>query len=165
MRGILFVAALGFALAAAIVSANPALAGAGVLGPAPWGLWAIVLFLIHLAPERGPNREEQVEVAFLAAAHLEAQEALQAWPEWEGFVPPILSTDEPDVRFVSDGVEVCDELLRERSSGIATLSGRQKLAIAQQRAIKAELARPDLTPEEMFNLGLALLAARKGLLA
>jgi hypothetical protein len=165
MRGILFALAGLVALVAILVSVNPALAGAGLLGPAPWALWGVALLLVQWAPERGPTKQEVVEASFLLAAREEEAEIEALWPAWEGFVLPSLSTDEPEVRLVSEGVELCDELLRERSSRIASFSPRQRLAITQQRVIKAELSRKDLTNAEIFDLGVALLQARKGLLA
>lgn len=128
---------------------------------------ALVIGLLGVAlkPSNGPSKDQAVEAAFLLAAHESHEEALAAWPVWEGFVLPSLSTDEPAVRCISDGIEVCDELLAVRSTGIARVTAKQAKAIMQQRAIKAELARKDLSSSELFTLGCALIAAKKGLLA
>ena len=120
---------------------------------------------IALKPVNGPSRDEQIEAAFLVAAYESEADAIAAWPIWEGFVLPECLTPESSVRFVSDGVEVCDELSVVRSTTTASVTAKQAKAIQQQRAIKAELARKDLTSAELFELGCALIAAKKGLLA
>lgn len=125
----------------------------------------IGLLGIALKPANGPSKDQAVEAAFLLAAHESKEEALAAWPIWEGFVLPECLTPESSVLFVSDGVEVCDELMVVRSVGVASVTAKQAKAIAQQRAIKAELARKNLDSNELFNLGLALIQAKKGLLA
>lgn len=128
---------------------------------------ALVLGLLGTAlkPVNGPSKDDRLAASFILAAHEERQDALAAWPIWEGFVLPSLSTDESAVRLVSDGIEVCDELMIPRSNGVARVTDRQAKSIAQQRAIKAELARKDLTNDQLFSLGCALIAAKKGLLA
>jgi hypothetical protein len=118
-----------------------------------------------LKPSSGPSKDQAIEAASLLAAYEEKAEVEASWPIWEGFVLPSLSMDEPAVRFVSDGIEVCDEMLVVRSTSIARVTAKQAKAIAQQRAIKAELSHKDLSSSELFNLGLALIQAKKGLLA
>lgn len=130
-------------------------------------LLAALLGLLGVAikPSNGPSKDQQIEAAFRLAAYEAEAEAIEAWPVWEGFVLPECLTPEAGVRFVSDGVEVCDELLAVRSTAVARVTPKQAKAIQQQRAIKAELLREDLTSTQLFELGLALMAAKKGLLA
>lgn len=134
------------------------------------GFGMIIALLIGLLgaalkPVSGPSKDDRIAAAFILAAHEEREDALAAWPIWEGFVLPSLSTDESAVRLVSDGIEVCEELMVVRSTTIATVTPKQAKSIAQQRAIRAELARKDLTSDQLFSLGLALVQAKKGLLA
>lgn len=130
-------------------------------------LIALLLGLVGAAlkPVSGPSKDDRIAAAFILAAHEEREDALAAWPIWEGFVLPSLSTDESAVRLVSDGIELCDEMLAVRSTATASVTAKQALAVAQQRAIKSALARKDLTNDQLFSLGLALVQAKKGLLA
>lgn len=165
MRGILFAAAAVLATAALIATVDAAQASMGEATPTGWFLWGVAMLLAQLAPPRQLSREAEVEAAFFAAAAEEEAEALAAWPEWEGYVPPELGAlAEPPVGVACEGVEVEAGLLAPRPTSGGGLTAAQKLAIAQQRAIAGELAGKDLTSTQLFELGLALIKAKKGLL-
>jgi hypothetical protein len=164
MRGILFVVAAVVALVAIFATMDAAQASMGEATPTGWLFWGVAMLLAQLAPPRQLGKDVEIEAAFFAAAAAEEAEALAAWPEWEGYVPPELGAlAEPPVGVACEGVEVDAGLLAPRPTFGGSLTAAQKLAIAQQRAIAGELARKDLTSAEVFDLGLALIRAKKGL--
>lgn len=170
MRSILFVATCVMALVACVATVGAVEAASqGVYGLGCWGLWALVLVLIQLTPDRSLDGHDAVEVAFVAAAAEEANAALAVWPIWEGFVLPEGVTgeiiDDSPVGLVSDGIEIEATLLVARPVfGVVRLTDRQVKSNTQQRVLRAELARKDLSSAELFDLGVALMKARKGLL-
>ena len=165
MRGILFALAALIALIALFAGIDTVGAMDGAHINFSWGWWAVALvFLVLTPPKHVQTRQEQIEMAFILAAQ-EEEDALEAWPVWEGYVPPELGAlAEPPVGLACEGVEVEAGLLAPRPTSGGGLTAAQKLAIAQQRAITGELARKDLTSAEVFDLGLALIRAKKGLL-
>lgn len=167
---VLVVVAIATALASTFLGGAAQAHAAGGFVQAGGGegmLLALLLGLLGAAmkPVNGPSKDDQIAAAFILAAHEGREEALVAWPIWEGFVLPECLTPETSVHLTSDGIEICDELMVVRSTAIARVTPKQALAISQQRAIKAELARKDLSNAELFQLGCALIQAKKGLLA